>query len=66
MKKIISLLFVLVLTLSLASCGVFECDLCGETKSGKKNTQKIFGEEITYCSDCKDDLMELGAPADLF
>lgn len=60
MKKIICLILV-VLTLCslLAACSSFECDICGEKKTGKKHTEKLFGEEIVYCDDCYKSLQEL-------
>ena len=61
MKKFISIiLLVVVMATLLTACGKFECDLCGEEKSGKKYTEEILGEEVTYCQDCHDDLEELG------
>lgn len=64
MKRMIS--FILMLTLVaalLAGCGSFQCDLCGEEKTGKKYTGDLMGEKITYCSECKEALEEL---ADMF
>ena len=64
MKRIIS--FILMLTLVaalLAGCGSFQCDLCGQEKSGRKYTETVYGEKITYCGDCRDALEEL---ADMF
>lgn len=64
MKKLICLLLVVVMLVSvLAACGEsFTCDLCEEEKSGKKHTETLFGEELTICDDCKE---ELDALADL-
>lgn len=59
-KRIISVLLIAVTALSLAGCGKFECDLCGKEKSGKSYTEKIFGEKVTICKDCYDDLNALG------
>ena len=61
MKKIISVLLLLAMTLSLTACATFECDLCGEVKSGKKHQKDVFGQKVIYCSDCKDALNELGS-----
>jgi hypothetical protein len=61
MKKI-ALLMALVMLLSVLLCGCiasFECDICGEDVFGRKYTEEIFGEEIVYCSDCKEDMEEL-------
>lgn len=64
MKKLISLIALLAtLTALLCGCGKFECDMCGEEKSGRKHKGDLFGEEIVYCSDCKDALEDL---ADMF
>lgn len=55
MKKLIALLLlVVVLCTMLSACGTFTCDICGEEVTGRKYTEKIFGEEITYCKDCKE------------
>ena len=64
MKRMIS--FILMLTLVaalLAGCCSFQCDLCGEEKTGKKYTGDLMGEKITYCGECKEALEEL---ADMF
>jgi len=53
MKKIISLVCVLALALSLAACGKFTCENCGEKKSGKQYTVEVFGEKAKVCKDCK-------------
>ena len=64
MKKIICLILVVLTMCSLlAACSSFTCDICGEKKSGNKNTENILGEEIVYCDDCKNQLEQLG---DLF
>lgn len=62
MKRIICFLLVVVMlaTLFVGCGGKFTCDICGEEKTGKKNEETLFGEKITYCNDCKDDLEELG------
>ena len=60
MKRIIcALLLVVVLATMLTACGKFECDMCGEEKSGKKYEEDFFGEEIVICKDCYEDLEEL-------
>ncbi len=59
MKKIFALMLVLVLMLSLAACGEkFECDECGEEKTGKKYEDEIFGEEFVLCEECHEELQE--------
>ncbi len=48
-------------TLVFAGCGEpFTCDLCGEEKTGKKHTEELLGQEITYCDECYKGLEELG------
>ena len=64
MKRILSFVLMLTLVASLlAGCGSFECDLCGEQKSGKKYTGDLMGEKVTYCADCREALEDL---ADMF
>jgi hypothetical protein len=61
MKKIIAVGLVLVSMMGvLASCGSFECDLCGEEKKGKKYEEELFGQKIVYCKDCHEGLEEIG------
>ena len=60
MKKLISLIVLLVtMTVLLCSCGKFECDLCGEEKTGKRYKETVYGTEIVYCKDCKEALEDL-------
>lgn len=62
MKKFIALLLVFVIMATmLCACGSFTCDLCGEKSSGKKYTESILGEKITYCSDCNAELEEFNS-----
>ena len=60
MKKLFALALVIVtMTTLLTGCiGIFECDLCKETKFGVKHEGEILGEEFTYCADCKEELDE--------
>ena len=59
-KKIMALLVTVAVVLSLTACGkAFECDICGEEKTGKSYKGTIFGEEVTYCKDCRDGFEEL-------
>ena len=59
MKKIIcALLLVVMLGSMLAACS-FKCDVCEQTKSGKKTTEEVAGEKITYCEDCKEAVQAL-------
>jgi len=56
-KRIICLILVVLTMCSLlAACSSFTCDICKEKKSGNKNTGNIFGKEIVYCDDCKNQL----------
>lgn len=65
MKKLIAIIcLVLVMASLLTACGKkFTCDLCQEKKSGKKHTEELLGEKITYCDECYKELKQLG---DLF
>ena len=57
MKKRILAAVLLALTVITATVGCgkkVECDFCGEVKSGK--TRTIFGEEVSICNDCVDDM----------
>ncbi|MDE7298094.1 MAG: hypothetical protein K2N94_04605 [Lachnospiraceae bacterium] len=51
-KRFLAVLLVTVSLLSLAGCGKFKCDMCGEEKSGKKHEQTVLGETLTICDDC--------------
>ena len=53
-KKILAILLTAATILSLTGCGSskFTCDFCEEEKSGKKHTETILGEEMTFCDDC--------------
>lgn len=52
MKKIISIILVLVMLATvLVSCKK-TCDECGEEFSGKGNKVEYDGEKITVCDDC--------------
>lgn len=60
MKRKIAMLLVVVLTmLTLTACGEFECDFCGEKKSGKSYKVELLGQEGTMCKDCKAGVDEL-------
>ena len=59
MKRMICLvLLVVVAVTTLAACGKFTCDMCGEEKSGKKYTREMLGVEIEICKDCQKELEE--------
>lgn len=61
MKKMIALVLMLVL-LTTVLCGCisyFTCDICGEEKFGRKYEEGMFGYDIVYCSDCKEDMEDL-------
>lgn len=51
-----ALVCVIAIAMSFTACGKFECDLCGEEKSGRKY-EGAFGTE--NCKDCYDELKEL-------
>jgi ribosome-binding protein aMBF1 (putative translation factor) len=38
----------------LCGCGKFECELCGEEKSGKKYEGEVMGRTVVYCEECKE------------
>lgn len=59
-KKIIALLLTVTTVISLTACGKpFTCDICQEEKTGKKYTETVLGEKVTYCQDCREDMEEL-------
>jgi len=51
-KKIVALLFILVLAMTLAGCGKFICGFCREEKRGKKHILKPLGVTQILCDDC--------------
>ncbi len=56
-KRIAAVILCVVAVFTLSSCGKkVECDLCGETKTG--TTKTVFGEKISVCNDCIDELNE--------
>lgn len=60
MKRIIALVFVLVLALSLVACGgKFTCDECGKEKSGSPKKAEFMGETANLCSECYAEFEEL-------
>ncbi len=64
MKRLISIAVLTVIIATMfAACSKFTCDICGEKKSGKKYTDEILGEKVTYCKDCHDGLEALGNAA---
>jgi uncharacterized lipoprotein YehR (DUF1307 family) len=55
MKKIAILLaLVCLVSVLLCGCGKFECELCGEEKSGKKYEGEVMGRTVVYCEECKE------------
>lgn len=59
MKKFLVLALMAVMAVTcLAGCGKFECDVCGEEKSGKKHEGEILGEEVVMCDDCYEKINE--------
>lgn len=60
MKRLICVLLLVVMMVTmLTACGKFECDLCGDEKSGKKYETEFLGQEIVICKDCYEDLEAL-------
>lgn len=60
MKRVICvLLLVVMLATLLTACGKFQCDLCGEEKTGKKYEEEVLGQPVTYCKDCYEDLEDI-------
>ena len=72
MKKIISLILVVVLVAALAfslcSCEKAECDFCGEEKTVRSmKKSELFGQTIYTCKDCQKEIDEAkDAVNDLF
>lgn len=58
-RKVVMLLVVVLTMLTLTACGRFECDLCGAEKSGRSYAASVWGEEVTICKECRDDIKEL-------
>ena len=58
-KKMAVLLLVSLAAMALTACSKFECDLCGEEKTGVKRKAEVFGEEIEFCEDCYEEVKEL-------
>ena len=60
--RIIAILLLAVMLLTLCACGKkFVCDFCDKEKSGKQYEYELFGEKITICKDCYNELKELGS-----
>ncbi len=60
MKKIIVMIVLVAITAALlAGCAPYTCGLCGEEKTGGKNTGEIEGKTVTYCDECKESLEAL-------
>lgn len=58
-KRIIGIILAVLTVLAfLTACGgkKAECDFCGETK--KCTTKTVWGESITVCNDCLDELSD--------
>ena len=55
MKKVIAIaLATLAIGTSLASCGKYECEICGTTVEGKSYKIEHEGKKAKVCEDCKD------------
>ena len=60
MKRLICVFLLVVMLASLlTACGKFECDFCGEEKTGKKYERELLGQEVDICKDCYEELEEL-------
>ena len=60
-KRIMAVCLMVAMVMSLTACGKFTCDLCGKEKSGKQYTYVLFGNEIVYCKDCKQNVEDMKA-----
>lgn len=60
MKKLAKVMLVVgLMSMMFSACDKkVECSVCGETKSG--TTKDIFGEKVSFCNDCVDDIKSLG------
>lgn len=58
-KKLAVLCMAVVAAMSLAACGTFECDGCGEEKSGTKHEVTLLDEKMVLCDDCYKDFQDL-------
>ena len=56
MKKFFAIISIIAIAMSVTACSKFECDLCGDEKTGRKY-ETSFGAEI--CKDCYEELEEL-------
>lgn len=61
MKKIVLVILVIVMLLTICSCGkMVECDFCGnEVKEKTAYTNDVWGETMYMCQECYDELKEL-------
>lgn len=61
MKKLLTIALMLILTFALAACSSdpFNCDFCGQEKTGKKHTSNVYGTKMTVCDDCYKSIREL-------
>lgn len=51
----------------LSGCGgTFVCDFCGKESSGKSYSSDVFGDKMTICSSCMDDINQANADPDNF
>jgi len=58
-KKLAVLCMAVVTAMSLAACGSFTCDGCGEEKSGSKHEVTLLDEKMVLCDDCYKDFKDL-------
>ena len=61
MKKVLCLIMtVIAMATMFTGCGSkFTCDLCDETKSGKKYEIELMGDEFVYCKDCYKNMKQI-------
>ena len=52
MRKIISVLCIVVTMFALTACSKFTCVLCEQEKTGKKHTVEEEGISVTMCDSC--------------
>lgn len=59
MKKLISILSLVMVLIMLTACGKFTCESCQQEKSGSKHKVTVMNQSATICDDCYDKLKSL-------